>query len=131
MTHLFKKIFTLSLFSLIIISCSTSKITKTLYTDGRFRYRASETDLSDGYVVESGTFLTNVNGDFSLTFILNETEYDIEGTYSIAAKDDKNGEVTLTYEDFEIFETLESTEYKNYYFMYFIFNDIGTICFAR
>lgn len=132
MIHLLKKTFILFLFSLNFVSCSTATtITKKLYTDGRFRYRDSETELSEGNAVESGTFLTNVNGEYTLTFILNRMEYIIEGTYFIAAKDDKNGEVTLVSENSEILETLESVTYKNYYFMYFIFSDIGKICFAR
>ncbi len=121
-----------------------SVITKTLYTEGSFRYRATETEMEEGYSVSSGLFTTNLSGEFTLTFNLVLTDNDKsipisgDGYYSISATDDKNGKLVLdgkfkAPEGYEQFVDIEkvSIEYINYYFMYVSIDDVGKISFVR
>lgn len=139
-----KKTIMFFLFSFCLCGCSSSVITKTLYIEGNFRYRAAETEMDYGYSVSSGLFSIDLEGKYSLSFDLVLTDDDktisisSSGNYSISAKDDKNGEMTVDGE----FKTPEGYEYLvkndnitinyvNYYFMQINIVDVGKISFVR
>lgn len=139
-----KKTITVCLFSLCLCGCSTSVITKTLYTEGRFRYRAAETEMNDGYLVSSGLFSTDLEGKYSLLFdlvLINDNQtisISSSGNYSISAKDDKNGELTIdselkTPEGYEYLVKNDNVtiSYVTYYFLQIKIVDVGKISFVR
>lgn len=143
--RLLKKNTMLFLSSLFLCSCSSSVITKTLYTDGLFKYRSAETKMKDEYSVSSGLFTTDINGGCSLSLIIdnkkesNKISITYEGKYYVTASDDKNGVVhfedkpSVSGEEFDVLFEKDNYEitYENYYFMYFNFVNIGKICLVR
>ena len=132
------------IFSFYLCGCSSSVVTKTLYVEGNFRYRAAETEMDYGYSVSSGLFSTDLEGKYLLLFdlvLINDDKtisISSSGNYSISARDDKNGEMTIDGE-FIItvgYEYLVKTDditinYVNYYFMQINIADIGKISFVR
>lgn len=141
-----KKIITLLAFSVVLCGCSSpSIITKTMYTDGIFKYRATETEINDGFAVIKGNFSTDVDGNYKFNLEIeddsesNSITITGEGKYNISASDDKNGLVNLLdnlvlkqgKKEKSINEDELTVTYTNYYFMFFNFVIIGKICFVR
>lgn len=100
--------------------------------------------MNDGYSVSSGLFSTDLEGKYSLLFdlvLINDNQtisISSSGNYSISAKDDKNGKLTIDSE----FKTPEGYEYLvkndnvtinyvNYYFLQINIVDVGKISFVR